>query len=204
MSQALTADDIWKLFRETDRKFQESERLMRESRLDSDRRIEAAMRESTLSRQETEQAMREVSRRIGDLGNRWGEFVEGLVAPACETLFAERRIPVHKVHQRSRARLPGNRYMEIDLLVVNSTVTVAVEVKSTLRIENIDHHVARLATFREFFPEYAAHRLLGAVAGIVADPAVQRHAMAQGLFVIVQSGTTVCLANPADFQPRVW
>ncbi|MEO5372628.1 MAG: hypothetical protein H7833_21385, partial [Magnetococcus sp. DMHC-1] len=116
------------------------------------------------SHQETERVVRETSRKVGNLGERWGEFVEGMVAPACETMFIERGIPVHKVHPRTKAWLPGNRHMEIDLLVINDTAIMAVEVKSELQAKHVRKHLDKLVEFKEFYPEYASRRLMGAVA----------------------------------------
>ncbi|MBF0286018.1 MAG: DUF3782 domain-containing protein [Magnetococcales bacterium] len=153
---------------------------------------------------ETVRVVKEVSRQIDQLGSRWGEFVEGMVAPACETLFEERGIPVHLVHQRVRAKYPGNRHMEIDLLVVNSSAVVLVEVKSKLRHEDVGDHLERMAHFKEFFPLYEDFQVFGAVAGIVIEENVDRYAMNEGLFVIVQSGESVALANPPEFEPQAW
>jgi hypothetical protein len=167
--------------------------MMQESRAEADRRM-----------QETDRVVKEVSRQIGQLGGRWGEFVEGLVAPACETLFAERGIPVHAVSPRVKAKLPGGRHMEIDLLVVNTDVAMLVEVKSDLQQEYVVTHLERLTQFKEFFPYHADKRVMGAVAGIVVDESVANFAIKKGLFVIVQSGDTVRLANDAAFVPRTW
>ncbi|MBF0427078.1 MAG: hypothetical protein HQL66_14795, partial [Magnetococcales bacterium] len=187
-------------FQETDRKFQETDRRFQET----ERQIKEAILEMRRDHQETERGVRETSRKVGQLGGRWGEFVEGMVAPACKTLFIERGIPVHKVHSRTKASLPGNRHMEIDLLVIDDTVIVAVEVKSELRAEDVRHHLDRLVEFKEFYPEYVDRRIMGAVAGIVMGEGVVQFAMKQGLYVIVQSGESVRLVNDKAFEPRVW
>ncbi|MBF0310806.1 MAG: DUF3782 domain-containing protein [Magnetococcales bacterium] len=196
MSSTVTLDDVWKLFQETDRKMQETDRRMQET----DRR----MQETTLQLKETDRLVKDVARQVGNLSSRWGEFVEGIIAPACDTLFAQRGIPVHQVHPRVRAKLPGNRHMEIDLLVVDGTDAVLIEVKSRLRVEDVREHMERLTQFKEFFPRYAECRILGAVAGLVIEEEADRFASNNGLFVIVQSGESVTLANADDFIPRAW
>ncbi|MBF0144413.1 MAG: hypothetical protein HQL59_13280 [Magnetococcales bacterium] len=45
---------------------------------------------------------------------------------------------------------------------------------------------------------------MGAVAGITIEENVERFAMNEGLFVMVQSGESLQFANDAAFQPRVW
>ncbi|MBF0460456.1 MAG: DUF3782 domain-containing protein [Magnetococcales bacterium] len=213
MATALTIDDIWKLFQETNRVFQEAEKRNQEAdkRNQENERI---MRENERIMRENERTMREadarlgariaqVSRQIGHLGSRWGEFVEGLVAPACITLFTERGIPVDEIFSRAKRTLAGE-HMEIDLLVANTVAAVLVEVKSRLTVEDVRQHLQRLARFKSFFPRYADCQVYGAVAGITVDAEADTFAMHQGLFVIEQSGETVRLANPQTFTPRTW
>ncbi|MBF0435634.1 MAG: DUF3782 domain-containing protein [Magnetococcales bacterium] len=207
MSQAVTFDDVWKMFqetaaqmKETDRKFQEMVQEDRERRAELDRKFQETDRQM----QETDRLVKEVSRQVGNLGSRWGEFVEGIVSPACEALFAARGILVREVHQRVKAKLPGNRHLEIDLLAVDGDAIVPIEVKSRLRAEDVRDFIQRLGELKEFMPRYADARVLGAVAGIVVEEGVDRYAMNEGLFVIVQSGDSVKLANDGKFVPRTW
>ncbi|MBF0139273.1 MAG: DUF3782 domain-containing protein, partial [Magnetococcales bacterium] len=186
MSQAVTFDDVWKMFQETDRKFQEMVRENRERDIALDRKFQEThqqiketdqqikktdqqimeisaqiketnlqMKETDLQMKETDRKIKAVSRQIGQLGGRLGEFVEGLVAPACKTIFMQRGIPVHKVSRRMEADLPNDRHMEIDLFVVNTDTVSLVEVKSKLTTEDVREHMVRLSEFKEFFPEYA-------------------------------------------------
>jgi len=215
MSGTMTVDDIWKLFEETNRQFREqsaeTDRKLREQSAETDRKIQetaAEVRETAAQMREqhaeTERVVREVSRKVGDHGGRWGDFVEGLVAPACENLFAERGIPIHTVSRQVKSKLPGGRHMEIDMLVVNTDAVALVEVKSTLTVEDVRDHLARLAEFKDFFPVYADRRVFGAVAGIVISENADRFAMNNGLFVMVQSGESMRTANEPEFQPRSW
>ncbi|MBF0147963.1 MAG: DUF3782 domain-containing protein [Magnetococcales bacterium] len=189
MPETVTLEDVWKAFRETDLQMKETARRQQET----DRQM-----------QETDRRIKEVSKQIGHLGGRLGEFVEGLVAPACKTLFAQRGIPVHKVSRRMEAELPGDRHMEIDLFVVNTDATVLVEVKSKLTLEDVRDHMTRLEAFKEFFPEYADKRTMGAVAAMVVEDQVIRFAIKNGLFVIMQAGETLRLANDEKFVPCEW
>ncbi|MBF0436953.1 MAG: DUF3782 domain-containing protein [Magnetococcales bacterium] len=189
---------------ELDRKFQETDRQMKET----DRRIQETDRriqETDRQMQETDRLVKEVSRQVGNLGSRWGEFVEGIVAPACETLFAKRGIPVHLVSPRVKAKsLDNSRRMEIDLMVVNTDHVILVEVKSRLTAEDVRDHLKRVREFKEFYKGEKGAKVMGAVAGILIDNDVDKFAMNEGLFVIVQSGDSVKLANDEKFVPRIW
>ena len=182
MSQSVTLEQVWKLFQEN----------------------ALQQQKNALQQKETDRIVREVSRQVFALTGKWGHFVENLVAPACQTMFLRWGIPVHRVSQRAKSRLDDGRNMEIDILVTNSDSVVLVEVKSTLTVEDVRDHLDRLEQFKEFFPEYREKRVLGAVAGIASEGRAETFAANQGLFVIVQSGELVCLANPEDFSPRAW
>ncbi len=207
MTQTITCEAVWEMIHETGRLIQEMAREDRErwERLDRmSQETERMSQETDRKFQETARQMKETDRKLDRLGSRLGEFVEGLVAPACETLFAARGIPVHKVSRRVVAKLPGGRYMEIDLFVVNSTAVSLVEVKSKLTVEDVREHLIRMGEFKQFFPEYADKRAFGAVAGMVIEENVRLFAINQGLFVIEQAGETLRMANDDDFVPRAW
>ena len=189
---ATTYEEVLTLFKEvaeaqkeTDRKFQETDRLLRERSQETDRKIKA------------------VTTAVGDLGNRLGEFVEGLVRPAVVQLFRERGIEVYEVHPDVEV----NRHdegLQIDLLVVNDTEAVLVEVKSKLSQADVDEHLERLGKFKRLMPRYAGVRALGAVAAMVVPDEVGRYAYRQGLFVLAQSGESVVILNDKKFQPKAW
>jgi hypothetical protein len=185
---ATTLDDVWALFRETDRKFQETDQRMK----DTDQRMK-----------ETDQQIKELGKKIGDLGNRLGEFVEGLVKPAVVRLFQARGIAVHEVHTGIEVNR-STEGIEIDLLVVNDTEAVLVEAKSKLTVADVDEHLERLAKFKRMLPRYADVRAMGAVAAMVIPKEAARYAYRQDLFVLAQSGETVVILNDAKFQPKTW
>jgi hypothetical protein len=203
---ATTYEEVLNLFRETDRKFQE----LVEAQKDTDRKFQETDRKfqetDRLLReqaQETDRKLKAVTTTIGDLGNRLGEFVEGLVKPALVRLFRERGIEVHEVYPDVEVDR-HDEGLEIDLLVVNDAEAVLVEVKSKLTQADVDDHVERLGKFKRLMPRYAGVRALGAVAAMVVPREVGRYAYRQGLFVLAQAGESVVILNDAKFQPKAW
>ena len=201
-----TADDVWRLlaelveaqketercFQETERRFQETERRFQET--------ERVLKEQSLK---TDRQITRLSKEIGNLGGKWGRFVENMVAPACETLFLNRHIPVHQVSQRVRKRLDG-KTLEIDVLVTNENHVLVVEVKSSLSVDDVKELIKNLTEFRQFFPEYNHKQLYGAVAGIEIEEGADKYAYRQGLFVLAQRGENVAILNDTEFQPKTW
>jgi hypothetical protein len=178
--------------KETDRKFQETERLLKERSEETDRKM-----------REVFERFDSLSRRFGDLGNRLGEFVEAMVEPALVDLFRARGLDVSEVHRRVTSHRGGER-IEIALLVTDSDVAVALKCRSHLKREEVERHVERMNKFKRLLPKYADMRIQGAVAGMVVDEDAIQAAQAAGLWVLAPSGETVALKNDPGFAPRVW
>jgi hypothetical protein len=182
---ATTIDDVVRLIgelaeaqKETERRFQDTERLIK-------------------------QQNQNLNEQHGKLGNRLGEFVEWQVRPAVVKLFQDRGIAVHEFYPGASARR-DNEAIEIDLLVVNTTDAVLVEVKSKLTQPDVDEHLERLSKFKRLMPRYGDVNAMGAVAAMVVPDEVARYAYRQGLFVLAQSGDSVVILNDDNFQPRAW
>jgi hypothetical protein len=118
-------------------------------------------------------------------------------------LLQQRGIAVHESYPGASARL-GDEGIEIDLLVVNSTEAILVEVKSKLTKVDVDEHLERLGKLKRLMPRYSDVRAMGAVAGMVVPDEVARYAYRKGLFVMAQSGDSVMILNDDQFKPQSW
>ncbi|CAN2041207.1 DUF3782 domain-containing protein [Candidatus Magnetomoraceae bacterium gMMP-15] len=202
--------EIWGLFRETDRRFKEAEKLMSQRSQEADKEFKEmkkllfqSFQETDRRFKETDKEIKRVSKNIDNLGGKWGKFVEGLVTPGVIRMFNERGIEIKTTSQRVKVRR-GSDKMEIDILGVNTEYVMLVEVKSTLGVDDVNDHLDRLSKFKRFMPEYADKKVIGAVAGIVIDKGADRFAYRQGLFIIVQTGETVQILNDKKFKPKHW
>ena len=200
---ARTADEVWKLLRELIQAQKETERLLQEQSQESDHRFQETDRRF----RETERVMKEQNQRVdeqlGKLGNRLGEFVEWQVRPAAVRLFQERGIDVNELSADLSVQ-KGDDGLEIDLLVVNGSEAIAIEVKSKLTQADVDEHLERLDKFKKLLPRYQSLKILGAVAAMVTPSEVARYAYRQGLFVIAQSEDNLVILNDQKFQPKAW
>jgi hypothetical protein len=165
--------------------------------------LSQAQKETDKQIKETDKQINRVSKQIGELGNRLGEFVEWQVRPAVVRLFQERGIDVHEFHPGISVKR-DNEGLEIDLLVVNDTDAILVEVKSKLTQRDVDEHLQRLAKFKRLMPRFRDVKALGAVAAMIVPDEVASYGCRQGLFVLVQSGENVIILNDAEFTPQVW
>ncbi|MCK9461256.1 MAG: DUF3782 domain-containing protein [Proteobacteria bacterium] len=152
---------------------------------------------------ETDKRINDLGRQIGGLGNRLGEFVEGVVRPGLVRLFRDRGVDVRETHRDLEAERNGKK-AQVDLLVVNDSDVVVVEVKSKLSQRDVEEHLERLSIFKELFPRYADARVLGAMAAMVIPEKQAEFAANAGLFVIGQAGDDAVFLNSAGFEPRAW
>jgi hypothetical protein len=210
-----TPQEVWQLLRELIETQKETERLLKESSQETERLLkessqetERRFQEGERRLQETERVLKESSQRVdeqmGKWGNRLGEFVEWQVRPAVVKLFQEWGIDVTELQSNISVARGAEEGIEIDLLAVNGTQAVAVEVKSRLTQQDVDEHLERLAKFKRLLPRYQTINLLGAVAAFVIPPDVASYAYRRGLFVIAQSGKDLVILNDSKFQPKAW
>lgn len=199
---ATTYEDVLNLFREvaeaqkeTDQKFRDTERSIKE--------LLEAQKETDRKFQQTDKKIQTMADTINKLGHRLGDYIEDAVRPAAVRLFRERGIDVHEVHQNVSAKRDGEE-IEVDVLVVNDTETIAIECKSLLSVDDVNEHRERLDKFKRLLPRYAHSRVLGAVTAMVIPDHVARYAYRQGFYVIGQSGEQLIIRNDERFRPRAW
>ncbi len=188
---------------ETDRKMRELSEETRRQSQETDRKMRELSEETRRQSQETNQKINKVSQAIGQLGGRWGEFIESMVKPAAVRLFQQRGLAVHEIYHHVTSNRNGLA-AEIDLLVTNDEYCVAIEVKSFLSVDDVKEHRERLEKFKILFPRYSDTKLLGAIAGAVIHEDVAKYAYRQGFFVLGQKGENMEILNDKEFKPKIY
>lgn len=180
-----------------DRKSQKEDRKSQKERSEElDRRMK-----------ETDRQMKETDRRLKKAEDlfttQWGKLMESLVSGDLVRLLDGRGIGVRSLAQRTLTRRGGESY-EVDILAVNGEEIVVVEVKTTLRPEDVGRFRSKLVRFKEWWPEYRDRKVFGAMAWLQASDDVALHAERQGFFVIRATGDSASIVNAEDFEPRVF
>ena len=183
---------VWQLFQENEKRFKETDRILTEK-----------FKEAAEQSKETGKKVAETTAAVNALTGKWSRFVEGLIAPATIRLFEEKGILVDKVYQRVKGRKKGVE-TEIDILAINGEYAILIEAKSTLKIEDVNDHLARLEKFKKIFPEYQERKVIGAAGGIVIDEHADKYAYKKGFYVITESGENVRILNDDRFKLRIW
>lgn len=154
-------------------------------------------------RKEYEQRHKEYDRKFGDLSNRWGRFVESLVEGDLVAMLRKKNIEVETIAERVRGKRNGEHF-EFDIVAVNGEEVVVVEVKSTLRAEDIRHFLGRLENFTRWSPLYKGKKVYGAVAYLQVVQSAEIYAERQGLFVIRATGDSASIINRDGFLPKTF
>ncbi|MDR2094875.1 MAG: hypothetical protein LBP76_05075 [Treponema sp.] len=231
----LTIQDIWALFQETDqlikegakettrrfqetdKKFQETDQLIKEGAKETTRKFQETdkkfqetdrqFQEIAQRFRETERLVDKTSKSIGDLNNRIGEIVEHLMSPDLKAKFGALGYRFEKTARDiSISDAEGGFIAEVDVLLENTSLAIAVEVKTKLSQHDVDEHVNRMEKLRRHADTHNDTRhYLGAVSAAVIKDEVRDYAFKKGFFVIVLSGDTVNIVRPsADWKPRTW
>ncbi len=173
----------------------------------SQRKTDEQLQETGRYIQETDRQMRETDRRLKKAEDlfttQWGKLMQSLVRGDLVRLLDGRGIGVRSLAQQTLARRGGESY-EVDILAVNGEEIVVVEVKTTLRPEDVRRFRSKLGRFKEWWPEYRDRTVYGAMAFLQAADGVALHAERQGFFVIRATGDSASIVNAEDFEPRVF
>ncbi|MCY4482979.1 MAG: hypothetical protein OXC12_08900 [Spirochaetaceae bacterium] len=205
-----TPQEIWEILREISAAQQETDRQMQET----DRRLQETdrqMQETDRRLQETDQLLtrqaRAADRRMDKLdelfNGQWGKLIESLVEGDLIGLLQRRGIAVQHTVTNPRQNY-GERRWEFDIVAINGEEVVVVEVKTTLRVPDLDRFISRLNEFPELMPEYASRRVYGAVAYLKAYQESDVRAERLGLFVIRATGSSASITNREEFTPRTF
>ena len=169
--------------------------------------ITESIREIRKSQKETSEQMKETDRRLKKAEDlfttQWGKLMESLVRGDLVRLLASRNVGVYGLARDTLKRRGGESY-EVDILARNGEEIVAVEVKTTLRPEDVRRFRSKLVRFKEWWPEYRDRKVYGAMAYLQASDEVALHAERQGFFVIRATGDSASIVNAEDFEPRVF
>ena len=157
---------------------------------------------------ETADMVKRLSKNVGGLNVSMGELVETLFAPHLWEKFEKwnyglkrsfKRVPIYD----DKIRLLS----DIDILLSNTTVCMAVEVKRWLeKKDHVDEHIKRMGLIRKYPPaEVKGKILLGAIVGAVVTAEAREYAEENGLFVLELTGEDVSLLEPPEgFKPKEW
>jgi len=213
-AKKLTLDDLlrsqeeaWKAIRETQQAVKETQK-----HIDGNRTV---MDEAWTAIKETQKhidgnrtvmdeawtAIKETQKNIGGLNNTLGSIVEHILTPGLPQKFKKLGYSFNRI---ATYKFAEGVYAQIDGMLENGEMAVAVEVKTTLRQTDIDDHLVRMEKIRNYADEHGDKRqFMGAIAATITDESSRNYALKNGLFVIEPSGDDVKVIKP-ETEPRIW
>jgi glutamyl-tRNA reductase len=162
--------------------------------------------------EETEKALKEsieenrktLNEAIGGLGNTIGNISESMLVPNLVEKFKKLGF-TFEITNRHRKIVSDEHdiHTEIDAFLENGSQAMAVEVKTTLRRDEVDYHVERMEKIRRHADLHNDKRqFLGAIAATVIDEETRRYTLKQGFYIIEPSGEDVKIVKPAS--AKIW
>jgi hypothetical protein len=154
---------------------------------------------------ETERQIRQTNKQLGELGNKFGSFAEGMALPSMQKVLYE-RFGMGIVLPRAKSRLNGHS-LEVDTLAydsVNQEEAYVVEVKSHLTSEGIQQILQTIARVPKFFPHLANRKIYGILAAVHASEQIKNEVLNQGLYLARISDETFKLQVPKKFQAKAF
>ena len=211
INSPLSFEKVWlmfqetdKRFKETDEKFKETDKILTEKFQETDRLLTEKFQETdrllTEKFQETDKKLNKLEQLFT---SQWGKLVESLVEGDVIKILNERGIEVTDTLRRRTGRRDGIDY-EFDIIAINGTDIVIIEVKTTLRPGDVRDFLKKLKQAKNWMPEYSDKNIYGAMAFISEDAGTAAMAEKKGLFVIRATGDSASIINQENFQPKIW
>lgn len=150
------------------------------------------MLETDRRMQETDRRMKETDRRMKELQGlfttQWGKLIEALTRPAALKLFKDKGFNITQVYRGAHYGEYTTGSMEVDVILCNSAEAVAVEVKTTCKVEDIQYFMNQMEHFKEAFHPFDKCKVYPAIAALQYDEDSDIYALKHGLYVLHASG----------------
>ena len=170
--QPLTFEKVWLMFQETDKKFEKTERLVRD-----------------------------LSKNIGGLGNNVGQATEEYFLAALEKMEELAGVKIEHIGRLKKRKKNLQGEYDAVVFGKDTLIVVEIKHRLDSD-DVSDFYTNSLPAFRKLFPEYADRKILGAVAGMIVEKAAMKLANNKGLLVLTPSDQKISVLNPKGFQPK--
>lgn len=165
--------------------------------------IERHIERHAKSQKETDRQIQQVNKQLGEIGNKWGTFAEGMAIASIEKiLLKDFKIPF--LTQNAKKHLNGET-IEMDAFAYENSLintAVIVEIKSHLREDAIEQLETTMANFPKFFPDHADKKLYGMIACIHAPTNLKNVLKKKGIYLAVLHDDIFELHDFQDFTPH--
>jgi hypothetical protein len=134
--------------------------------------------------EETTKLTKENQKMIGELGNKFGSFAEGMALPSMEKILEE-KFGLNNFFPRTKIKRNG-QVIELDAFAYADSeinTAVVVEIKSHLKGKDVEQVLKIMERFSDFFPEHKDKKLYGIIAYIDASEEGKNLALKKGFYL---------------------
>jgi hypothetical protein len=161
------------------------------------------------SQAETDRQIQQVNKQVGELGNKFGRFTEGMAEPSMRKLLGE-KFGMTAIQPRALfRRADRSRSLEVDVFGYDANdqreEVYLVEVKSLLTLDGVNQALKTIADFRELGPVALRHRpIYGVVAAVDIPQGMDQAVASRGLYLARINDDTFQLLTPPGFKPKLF
>ena len=202
-------DEIWTLVKENQEGMKKL-RATQQENAEQLKELRATQQETAEQLKKTAEQLKKTSEQLKEtdkqlkktdahFNSQWGKLIESLVEGKLVQLLKAKQIEVKETSQRiktSYVKENGEiKNKEFDILVINGLEFVLVEVKSTLKPDDVSYFLKAMRDVKKYFPAHAKKKAYGVVAYLTSDSRAHLYAERQGLFVIKATGDSASIIN---------
>ena len=169
----------------------------------TDQELKDLVASLAVAQQETARQIKQTQKQLGELGNKWGTFTEGMAIESIKKILFE-QFNISAISEHFSKRMNGES-IEMDAFgYENSTVNTAVivEIKSHLREDSVEQIERIMADFPKFFPDHASKKLYGILACVHAPDNVKNLLRKKGIYLAVLQDDVFELYDFKNFTPK--
>ena len=188
---------------EEDRRKTGEERRKIEGKIEED--LAEERRKTEEEQRKTERVIRQVNKQLGELGNKFGSFTEGMAFPSMERILRN-QFKMDVVTLRAKSRHNGAS-IEIDVMAYDNgsrNEIYLVEIKSHLTRESIDQMLKTIEQFPEFFGAHRDQAIYGVIAAVDIPDNLRAEVLNKGLYLARIHDGTFELLTPPGFKPEAF
>jgi len=161
-------------------------------------------------KEESRRTTIEMNRKWGELSHKMGTMAEDLVAPSVPNILRQIiHCPPHGIQSlavRVQRQHPveRGRSREFDVVAACGDYVLVNETKSRLNPQEIQDFADNMPGAREFFPEYADKKFIGAIASLYVDKSLVTRGEKLGLIVLGFGSDVMQVLNSPGFAPATF
>ena len=172
----------------------------------TDQELKDLVASLAVAQAKTDRQIDKVGKQIGDLGNKFGAFTEGMAFPSMSKVLNDRFGMTDVAPRRKFYR--GGEALEIDVFGYDSTgqrkEAYVVEVKSRLDISDLDQLRSTIDKLPRFFSPVRDCQIYGIIAAVDIPDKVGRAVLNAGFYLARINDETFKLQVPRNFQPQAF